>query len=298
MIRKIIKFVYNFIPFKKYLFLFIRSLYIPKQSLYQHLTFKGIFRVALENSNFKIYNTGTFIENQLFWKGIDGFEPNSLKIWIKLCRMSDVIFDLGANTGIYSLIAKSEKPTSTVYAFEPVEMVYTILSKNSSINKFDINCYRKAVSNKDGIGEFYDDDEEHQCSVIINLDRSDEKHLHRVEVEIVKLDSFIEDNNIQKIDLIKMDVETHESEVIDGFSSHLVHYKPSMIVEIIRDFTASHLQDKLSNLGYNYFYINESITQNVKDIKSIYQKVDSLIGGKYGNYLIVNNNVAKELNLI
>ena len=33
-------------------------------------------------------------------------------------------------------------------------------------------------------------------------------------------------------------------------------------------------------------------------IKSIYQKVDSLIGGKYGNYLIVNNNVAKELNLI
>ena len=212
--------------------------------------------------------------------------------------MSDVIFDLGANTGIYSLIAKSEKPTSTVYAFEPVERVYTILSKNSSINKFDINCYRKAVSNKDGIGEFYDDDEEHQTSVIINLDRSDEKHLHRVEVETIKLDSFIEDNNIQKIDLIKMDVETHESEVIDGFSSHLVHYKPSMIVEVIRDFTASHLQDKLSNVGYNYFYINESITQNVKDIKSIYQKVDSLIGGKYGNYLIVNNNVAKELNLI
>ena len=57
-------------------------------------------------------------------------------------------------------------------------------------------------------------------------------------------------------------------------------------------------KNKLSNLGYNYFYINESITQNVKDIKSIYQKVDSLIGGKYGNYLIVNNNVAKELNLI
>jgi len=298
MIRKIIKFGYNSVPFKKYLLLFVRSLYMPKESLYQHLTFKGVFRVVLENSNFKIYNTGTQIENQLFWKGIDGYEPNSLKIWIKLCRMSDVIFDLGANTGIYSLIAKSEKPTSTVYAFEPVERVYTILSKNSSINKFDINCYRKAVSNKDGIGQFYDDDEEHQTSVIINLDRSDEKHLHRVEVETIKLDSFIEDNNIQKIDLIKMDVETHESEVIDGFSRHLVHYKPSMIVEVIRDFTASHLQDKLSNLGYNYFYINECITQNVKDIKSIYQKVDSLIGGKYGNYLIVNNNVAKELNLI
>ena len=52
MIRKIIKFVYNSMPFKKYLLLFIRSLYIPKQSLFQHLTFKGTFRVALENSNF------------------------------------------------------------------------------------------------------------------------------------------------------------------------------------------------------------------------------------------------------
>ena len=62
MIRKIIKFVYSYMPFKKYLLLFIRSLYIPKQSLFQHLTFKGNFRVALENSNFKIYNTGTFID--------------------------------------------------------------------------------------------------------------------------------------------------------------------------------------------------------------------------------------------
>ena len=82
--KKTIRFIYNLIPLKKYIFLFFRSFCIFKQNLYQHLTFKGFFRVALDNSDFKIYNTGTLIENQLFWRGIDGFEPNSLKIWIKL----------------------------------------------------------------------------------------------------------------------------------------------------------------------------------------------------------------------
>ncbi len=307
-IKKIMKLVYRFVPFKKHLFLLISKFYTPKQSLYQHLTFKGAFKVSLENSEFKIYNTGTLIENQLFWRGIDGFEPNSLKIWMRLCRISDVIFDLGANTGVYSLIAKSENPTSMVYAFEPVERVYDILEKNFSINGFDANYYKKAVSNKDGIGMFYDDDEEHQTSVVLNLDRSDEKQLHKVEVETIKLDSFIKNHNIQNIDLIKIDVETHEPEVIEGFKEHLESFRPTMIVEIIREFTASSLQEQLSGLGYNYFYINEpfggddhefkNIDHEFKDIGCIYQRVDSLIDGKWGNYLICSNDIAKELNIM
>ena len=296
--KKTIRFIYNLIPLKKYIFLFFRSFCIFKQNLYQHLTFKGFFRVALDNSDFKIYNTGTLIENQLFWRGIDGFEPNSLKIWIKLCRISDVIFDIGANTGVYSLIAKSENPTSTVYAFEPVERVFTILSKNFSINRFDVKYYMKAVSDKDGVGMFYDNDKEHTLSVVLNLYRSDEQGLHKVHIETIKLDSFIEHHNIQNIDLLKIDVETHEPEVFNGFKKHLKIYKPTMIIEIIRDYVASSLSEQLSGLGYNYFYINEPFGgADILVDGDSYQKVDSLVNCRHGNYLICSDRIRIALDL-
>ena len=116
MLKNFVKFFYSLIPFKKNLFLFIKVIHIPKQKIYQHLVFKGIFKAKVGGSEFNIYHTGTLIENQLFWRGIEGFEPNSLKIWLELCKISNVILDIGANTGVYSLIAKSQNPASKVYA--------------------------------------------------------------------------------------------------------------------------------------------------------------------------------------
>ncbi len=301
MVKRVLKLIYCFLPFKKYLFLFVRKVCSPSRNTYQHLSFQGLFSVKLSNSMFKMYNTGTMIENQLFWEGINGFEPNSLKIWIKLCRISKVILDLGANTGIYSLIAKSENPASIVYAFEPVERVYKVLEKNLFINDFNVTLHKKAVSNSDGMGMFYDDREDHQTSVVINLDRSNEEGLYKVETQLIKLDTFIKSNNIQEIDLIKMDVELHEPEVIEGFKEYLEEFKPTFIIEVIRDYIASSLQKQLSELGYIYFYINDNLTfgKGIYETESlIYQRVDSFENGKYGNYLVCSQDIAVELNLI
>lgn len=298
MLGQFLKYCYRFLPFKKYIFLSIKKIYIPKQWLYQHLSFKGIFKIRIDKNEFKIYNTGTIIENQLFWKGIDGFEPNSLKIWVKLCKISDVILDIGANTGIYSLIAKCVNPISKVYAFEPVERVYRILEKNFTINNFDACSYKVAISNSDGMGMFYDDDEEHTNSVVLNLDRSDEKNLHKVDTKVTKLDTFIKNTNIQGVALIKMDVETHESEVIEGFKEHLNDFRPTFIIEIIKESVALSLYEQLSGLGYNYFYINEPFGGVDHDVEGApYQKVESLIDWKWGNYLICNDTIAIQLGL-
>ena len=297
----ILKFFYNAIPFKKFIFLFVKIFYVPSRTLYQHLTFKGVTSINLDGNKLKIYNTATLIENQLFWRGIEGFEPNSLRIWIKLCKTSNIILDIGANTGVYSLLAKSVNNASTVHAFEPVERVYKILEKNAFINNFDIITHNKAVSNYDGVGMFYDDEEEHTTSVVINLDRSDEKRLHKVEIETIKLDTFIKNNKIKNIDLIKMDVELHEAEVIEGFGWHIKKFRPTLIVEVIRDYVAASLQEHLSELEYNYFYINEPFAGGDYDCtihSDAYQRVKTLINCKSGNYLICTDDVARELNLM
>ena len=306
-LKLFVKSVYSFIPFKKYLFLLVKSIYTPSQNVYQHLTFKGIFKVFSGTNSFKIINTETIIENQLFWKGLEGFEPESLKLWARMSKNADVIFDLGANSGIFSLISKSENPNSKVYSFECVERVFEVLEKNISINNYDVSCYMQAVSSEDGFGYFIDDDEAFTNSVVVNMDLEetasgrgvDPGELHKVKTELIKLDTFIEQNNIKKIDLMKIDVETHEPEVFEGFQKYLKDFKPTLLVEIIRDRVASSLEKQFSDLGYIFFYINEPFGGlDYSPEGEIYQKVDTLIGGIFGNYLICSPEKAKELDLI
>lgn len=306
-LKKIAKSLYAIIPFKKYLFLLIKSIYLPSQNVYQHLVFKGIFKVFSGTNSFKIVNKETIIENQLFWRGLDGFEPQSLKLWARMSKNADIIFDLGANSGIFSLISKSENPNSQVYAFECVERVFKILEKNMSINNYDVSCYNKAVSNNDGIGYFFDDDEAFTNSVMVNVGLDDtatsrgvkSNELHKVKTELITLDSFIEQNNIKKIDLMKVDVETHEAEVFEGFQKHLKEFRPTLLIEIIRDHVALSLEKQFADLGYIYFYINEPFGGVEYEVEGeIYQKVDTLIGAAFGNYLICSPKKAQELNLI
>ena len=45
----------------------------------------------------------------------------------------DVIFDIGANTGIYSMVTKAINPSSKIHAFEPSKQTYFKLKLNSRI---------------------------------------------------------------------------------------------------------------------------------------------------------------------
>ena len=98
---------------------------------------------------------------------------------------------------------------------------------------------------------------------------------------------------------MKIDVETHEPEVFEGFQKYLKDFKPTLLVEIIRDRVASSLEKQFSDLGYIFFYINEPFGGvDSEQEGEIYQKVDTLIGGFFGNYLICSPEKAKELDLI
>ena len=55
---------------------------------------------------------------KLYWKGIEGFEPETFKIFRKLLKQSRVLFDIGANIGIYALVAAIDNPSIRVFAFE------------------------------------------------------------------------------------------------------------------------------------------------------------------------------------
>ena len=212
--KKILKSIYSFIPFKKNIFQVIRIFPVPA-SVYRHLYFKGVFKVKFNDHQFLFEHYGFQIENEIFWSGlINGWEKISMQLWIDLCKNSDTIIDIGANTCVYSRVAKSINPEAAVYGFEPVKRVYEKFHKNCILNNFDIKCLEYAASNFDGEAVIFDSVAEHVYSVTVNKNTAPNTETIETIIKTKKLSTFINENKITKIDLIKIDVETHEPEVL------------------------------------------------------------------------------------
>src|SRR5690348_17016272 len=94
-------------PLKKQIALLIRFSKLPVNKLYYDLRFRGKFSVQIEDKKISLYSYYSTIENEIFWRGIgNGWEKISLKYWSLLCKNASVILDIGANTGVYALLAK------------------------------------------------------------------------------------------------------------------------------------------------------------------------------------------------
>ncbi len=234
---------------------------------------------------------GFEIENEIFWRGLEnGWEKVSVGLWIQLCDRSNIIFDIGANTGVYSLIAKAVNPDARVFAFEPVARVFDKLIKNCNLNKFDITCYQKAVSNFTGKAVIFDTGEDHILSVTVNKNlQSPSLAVKESVIETVTLRQVVEENKLTKIDLMKIDVETHEPEVLEGFGEYLKGFRPTLLIEVLNDEVGARVGELTRGLGYLYFNIDEN--------KGIRQ-VDKVAHSDYYNYLICSNEIAQQLKLV
>lgn len=276
MMKKILKLIYQKIPFKKEFYSALKQFWKPNSNIYKHLHFTGEFDVKVDDKHyFKLYHTGSEIENIIFWEGLyNNWEKETLKIWIKLCQKSEIIFDIGANTGVYALLAKSVNPQSKVFAFEPHQKFFPFLVKNNDINSYDIHCIPKAISNHNGE---------------VTLDDYS-LYGNKIVFEYITLDTFIEQHQLSKIDLMKIDVEKHEPQVLEGFQKYLREFKPTMIIEVLNQEVANKMNYYLNGLDYLYF--------NIDDKKGTIRQTDVIEKSDFWNYLVCNYENAKYLSLI
>jgi FkbM family methyltransferase len=292
MMKKILKSIYKAIPLKQQLFRLIKVFWKPPHRIYKHLHFKGIIKIMTgESSFFRIYHHGFEIENSLFWEGVQGgWEKESVNLWKKLSKGSAVVFDIGANTGVFSLITASLNGDCQVHAFEPVNRVHEKLVRNVQLNGYNIQCNEMAVSDHTGEAVIYDTMGEHILSVTVNKNLQEEgKNVKPVQISTIRLDEYIRNKKIEKIDLMKIDVETHEAEVLQGMGEYLSRYRPTLIIEILNDEVGSKVEQIVKNHDYLYFNINED--------RGISQ-TDNIHASDHFNYLLCQENVAKQLALI
>jgi len=292
MLKQLAKRAYDGIPFKQAIFTAIRDLLPVPAQIHKHLHFKGVITIPISaTEKFRMVHHGYVIENELFWSGLAGWEKVSSELWVRLCRRSDVIFDIGANTGVYALIAKCVSPQATVLAAEPVGRVFRKMEANFHLNKGTIIAMNAAISDHSGVTTLYDLPElDHVLSVSLDPNwNSGSTDLRPVQVPCFTVNDLLKKASLSRVDLLKIDVETHEPAVLRGFLDILRRDRPSMLIEILNDDVASQITLLVDGLGYVFY--------NIDDITWPPERVKTLTRSHHFNFLICRPEVAASIGL-
>lgn len=290
--KRLLKRIYTAVPFKRELFHAVRAVLPLPESVFRHLHFTGPFTVKVgDRASFRIMHHGHMIENELFWSGLKGWEKVSFELWRRLCPHADTILDIGANTGVYALIAQAVKPDATVIAVEPVQRIFDKLQLNTRMNGGRIQAVHAAVSDHTGTATLYDlPTHEHVLSVSLDPTwNKDNPLLRPVEVPCTTVVDLLHAHGLVKADLLKIDVETHESAVLDGCGTLLCEHRPTLLIELLNDEVAQRVAAHVEGLGYEFY--------DVDDVSWPPRRVETLGRSGHFNFLICQPQVARSVGL-
>lgn len=135
----------------------------------------------------------------------------------------DVVIDAGSCCGSFSAYA-SAKGASIVYAFEPVAENFAYLEKTAKLNK-NIVPVNKGLSNENTqINIFIDSEYLSRSSFLEDIRRG----LPSVSASTVRLDDFVSENNLPRVDFIKCDIEGFERNMLAGAQETLKNFAPKL----------------------------------------------------------------------
>ncbi len=226
-VAHLFRFLFKFKAIGRYHFAFYKKLFKP-----YHL-FRGIRTHAVYDGKFKIQvELDEWIQQHIFFFGV--YDERGIRFIKKQLKPDHVFLDVGANIGTYSLSASSclqKNIGGMVYSFEPVSHIFEIFKNNIELNHIDnIVPSQLAVFEKNTTLELYVSSRE-------NLGMSSMFH-HDTEsgevekVEAIKLDDFIETNQIGRVDLIKIDIEGAELFALRGMKKAIEQFRPTLLMEI------------------------------------------------------------------
>lgn len=185
---------------------------------------------------------------------LDGqeYEPESRKLWKSFSKNAELVVDVGAHTGIYSIDAL-KAGAKNVLSIEPYMMNYARLVMNIRHAGFPAyGCAFCAVGDENKVEDFFVNTANHYCSAGGGMDSKKENSM-RFLVNSYRLDNMIEKKYHHLINGIKIDTECHGVKVLKGMPEILSH-RPDLILECIEQ----GLGDALRPFGYNFYTIIET----------------------------------------
>lgn len=191
------------------------------------------------------------------WNGLHGHEPETLSIYPQLLSNAKTVFDVGASTGLFSLIAGKANPNIDVHAFEPVPETFSWLVRNIGVNGLkNVIPVQACVTNYDGeIAIYPNESPVLPLQTSVTKDYQGRETLRKITTRALTLDSYVATIRAKTVDLLKVDVEASDHIVLEGAREVLKQYRPLIICEVLYQDTDQPLQRVLEDTGYDYFHI-------------------------------------------
>lgn len=210
--------------FRKRYFGFHQHIFNPYQ-LFVSVKKQIVYR---ENIRLQVH-LSDWIQQQLYFLG--DYEKPEIDYLSDFLKPGDVFIDIGANIGLFSFNAsKIVGDEGKIYAFEAFPPNYKQFKENILLNKFEnIITENKAISSQNSTMEiFYNEKDNNIGMASAFLKNFTSKEI----VESTTLDQYSEDHHIDKINLIKIDIEGGEYDALLGMNRILTELKPHILIEI------------------------------------------------------------------
>ena len=167
----------------------------------------------------------------------------------------DIVVDVGANIGYYTLIfAQLVGKSGKVFAFEPEPKNFEILKKNIEINNYqNIIAEQKIVSDKSGMMKLFIAEQ----GIVGHRIQQKTDSQKFIEIESIILDDYLKNLNLSgKINFIKIDVEGAEVKVLEG--SKIIIEKSDQL-KIFTEFN----REDIKKYNYDPEYLLSFLKENV-----------------------------------
>lgn len=205
-------------------------------------------------------------------------EPLTTRLTTKELRNGMVCVDIGSNIGYYALLeSKIVGKNGKVFAIEPSPENFNYLNNNLKLqNSSNTETHQIAIGNQEGTVKLTVGNKSNHSKVVTE-NQTIPNGLEVISVPIKKLDTFIQEQNISKIDFVRMDVEGFELNVIEGMKNVLRKLRPMIQVEVHKMFLGVEYTKKLletvKDEGYDIkFYVPKDMEYpfvgNMKDVKN------------------------------
>jgi FkbM family methyltransferase len=157
------------------------------------------------------------------------YEPHVIQLLAKVLAPDSICLDIGANIGVIALVMARIARSGRVYAFEPGATNYQYLVENAAANGLDnVVAIKLGLLDRTTDVEFCYVESVAGCSFIPG---NDVREGVVEKVHCVSLDEWVVANEIERLDLVKLDAEGAEIAVLQGALNTLNRFRPRLIVE-------------------------------------------------------------------
>jgi FkbM family methyltransferase len=233
------------------------------QNIYKSMGFYGEFIFEANGTEVTLHNFRDEISNDIFYSGIYGnYEGHSLELWNNLCLQAQdsIVMDIGAFSGVYSLVAANANPKIDIYSFEPHPNTFKMLKKNTQSNNFkNIYLNNYALSDYDGEIKFYNSKGDAPSGFSAVNHRFIEKDAGtKICIARDVLSILNSELSMKRISLIKIDIERGELPLLRIMIDRIVKDKTIVLSEILDEEFYEDFDTLFHQNGFQSIKINDS----------------------------------------